>query len=80
MHIEQAHEYGYHKPFLVEILVFHHLLDNYYLAVGRSHHDPLGVTLEISYWAAVKIQHNKPCHSKDYGKRPKRNLVIYVVI
>ena len=80
MHIEQTHEDGDHEALLMEILVLHDFLYNHYLTVGRSNDKTLRVVLKKTYRTTVKIQHNKPCCTEDYGKRPEWNLVIHKVV
>ena len=75
VHVEKAHENGYHEARLVEILVFLHFFHHHHLAVGRGHHDFLNkVLVKITYRATEEIEQYAVYHSHHRYKTPKRYL------
>ena len=62
----------------MEISVFLNLFDNHNLSVGRCYYHLVGVALEISFWAAEKVQHYGIDDSEDADEAPESRFAVYI--
>ena len=68
MDIQRTHKDRDHESLIMKIRVLLDFLDDHNLSIGRSHHEFVGVAVEIADRTTVEVEGHQPCCAKDEGE------------